>query len=194
MRAAGIVLAAGASRRMGRPKMTLPFGGSTVLETVIRSLSAGGVESVVVVLGHHWQEVHAAIQHLDVGVIVNPRPERGMTSSLQWALAQASEGAEGWVVALGDQPQMDPGVVRELIRAACGSSHGFVVPTFQGRRGHPLLMRARLKEAVLSLPHDQGLNTLLRARPREVLEVPVETASILRDMDTPEDYRNALAQ
>jgi len=195
MRVAAIVLAAGASRRMGRAKQTLPYGQSTILETVIRALNAASrVEGVTVVLGSNWPEVYPALEHLDAEVFVNPRPEDGMISSAQWALAQVRNDADAFLFALGDQPQIETRVVDALIEAAAQSGKGICLPTYAGKRGHPVLFRARYKPEILSLPLTVGLNHLVHSHPDDVLEVPVDTSSVLKDIDTPEDYRRALEE
>lgn len=187
MKVAGIVLAAGESRRMGRAKMTLPFGDSTLLETVIGALEEA-VDSVTVVLGRNWEEVSATIAHRNVETFVNPRPEGGMLSSAQWALAQLQDEADAFLFALGDQPRIQPTVVETLLAAAERSVKGIVLPIYAGKRGHPVLFRARYKQAILALPLTMGLNAIARAHPDDVEEVPVDTPSIHQDIDTPEDY------
>src|SRR2546428_13979091 len=111
LQVSAIVLAAGRSSRMGRPKMTLPFGSSTILETVIEALEESEIRDVTVVLGHHWEQVYPVIQHRDVQVVVNPRPERGMLSSAQWGVAQLRDDSDAILFALGDQPQLQPETV-----------------------------------------------------------------------------------
>ncbi len=194
MRVGAIVLAAGESRRMGRVKATLPYGDSTVLETILKALEASAVDAVTVVLGRNWEQVYAAIEDLDVEVFVNPRPERGMLSSAQWALGQLRDDLDGFLFVLGDQPQIRTETVNALLAAAERSRHGILLPTFEGKRGHPLLLRANYKEEILHLPHTVALNALLQAHPDDVEEVPVSSATGLKDIDTPEEYAQALRE
>ena len=194
MRVSAIVMAAGESRRMGRAKMTLPYGDSTILETVIRALEESEVDGVTVVLGRNWQEVYPAIQHLDAEVVVNPRPERGMLSSAQWGLAHLRDDIDAFLFALGDQPQILPETVNALIRAAAESHHGIFLPTYQDKRGHPLLVKSRHKQAILNLPGSGGLNQLLDQSPQDIRAVPCDSETVLHDLDTPEDYRRAQAK
>src|SRR5258708_2714627 len=117
MRVAAIVLAAGASLRMGRPKQLLPFGESTILGCVVDMLVASQVNSVTVVLGHHADEIREVIGGRPVCVVTNPMPDRGMLSSVQCGIAAAPD-AEAYLIALGDQPQLHMDVFRTLIVAA----------------------------------------------------------------------------
>lgn len=186
-----IVLAAGESRRMGRAKMTLPWGESTILGTVIGSLAKSEVAGITVVLGRNWEEVYPTVQHLGAQVVVNPRPESGMLSSVKWGLAHIRDDAAA-LFALGDQPRILPATVNALIRAAESSECGILLPSFHGRRGHPLLVKNRYRRAILDLPESGGLNQLLDQYHEDVLEVESGSESVLMDIDTPEDYEESL--
>lgn len=194
LKVAAVVLAAGESRRMGRSKLTLPYRGRTILETVTRTLLDSPVDVVLVVLGHHREETQAALAHLNVTILVNPHPEQGMLSSVQCALTHLSEEYDAFLVALGDQPQLEAETVNALIHAAAASTKGIFVPVHAGRRGHPILFRASYREEILRLPLTVGLNMIARTHPEDVEEVPVNTRSIFEDIDTPEDYRRALEE
>ena len=189
MRVSAIVLAAGESRRMGRAKMTLPFGDSTILATVLERLADSEVGGVTVVLGKNWEEVYPNIQHFDAQIVVNPRPESGMLSSAKWGLAHVPVDSDGFLFALGDQPQILSESIDALIHAAQSSDHEVFLPTYNGRRGHPLLIKSNLKSAILSLPDTGGLNQLLGSE--AVQEVPCSSESVLKDIDTRDDYREA---
>ncbi|NSW78293.1 MAG: nucleotidyltransferase family protein [Chthonomonadetes bacterium] len=192
MEIVAVILAAGASQRMGRPKMLLPFGDGTVIETVVNSVTASRVSHTVVVLGYAWTRIYSLLEHLPVEVIVNPRPELGMISSVQWAVAQMNQSAEGMLFVLGDQPLIPTWVHDAVLDAFAYDPTGIVVPTWQGRRGHPVLFSARFREEILNLPTDRGLNTLLHQHPDAVHEVPVDTDTILLQMNTPEEYQQML--
>jgi CTP:molybdopterin cytidylyltransferase MocA len=155
---------------------------------VIGKLAQSEVRGVTVVLGRNWQEIYPTIQHMDAQIVVNPRPESGMLSSAKWGIAHVSDDADGYLFVLGDQPQILPETVNALIAAAETTQGGIVLPTYSGRRGHPLLVSARLKQAILGLPESGGLNQLLANNPHEVHEVTLESESVLKDIDTPEEY------
>lgn len=192
MEIVAVILAAGASTRMGRPKMLLPFGDSTVIETVVQNVAASRASHAVVVLGHGWTRIYTLLEHLPVEIIVNPRPEMGMISSAQWALAQMNQSADGVLFVLGDQPLIPTWVHDSVIDAFGYHPESIIVPTYQGKRGHPVLFSARFRDEILNLPPDKGLNTLLHQYPASVHEVPVDTDTILLQMNTPEEYQQLL--
>lgn len=192
MEIVAVVLAAGASSRMGRPKMLLPLGDQTVIERVIASVTASSVAHTVVVLGYGWTSIYQHIEHLPVEVIVNPRPERGMVSSAQWAVAQMNQSADGILFVLGDQPLIPTAVHETVIDTFRYYPDGIIAPTHQGKRGHPVLFSSRFRQEILSLPTDRGLNSLLHAYPESVKEVAVDTDTILWQINTPEEYQQTL--
>jgi len=194
MKIPAIILAAGEGRRMGRAKQTLPFGGATMLEAVVRTLQASAVDRVAVVLGYRWQEVSAVLAGGDVETVVNPHPERGMLSSVQCGLARVAEDADAFLIALADQPHLQVRTVHALIAAAEKTGKGIVLPTFDGKRGHPVLFRTRYRAEILALPLSVGLNQIAKTHPDDVEEVALETPTVLQDIDTPEDYLRALEE
>jgi molybdenum cofactor cytidylyltransferase len=191
MRVAAIVLAAGESRRMGRPKQTLSFGDSTVIGAVVGALQASQVSFTTVVLGYHSEEVREALAGMEVDTTINPAPEQGMLSSAQWGLSHLPDTYDAYLFALGDQPGLQPDIISALMAAAM-SGHGIILPTHGGKRGHPLIIRARYREEILALSLTGGLNQLLECHPDDISLVPVESPSIHEDIDTPEDYDRAI--
>lgn len=184
-----VVLAAGQSRRMGRPKMLLPWGETTVIGQVVRVLARGGVEDCVVVTGGAAGEVGAALQGLPARTVFNPRyTEEDMVFSLQAGLAELGPEVEAALVALGDQPQAKAGVVQAVIAAFRVSEAALVIPSYHMRRGHPWLLRRDLWPVVFALQEGETLRDFLNAHKDRILYLPVETPTVLRDLDTPEDY------
>lgn len=192
---AGIVLAAGESRRMGRPKPLLPFGPGTVVEWILQVARRGGLEPLVVVLGHRAEEV---APHLPPGVtwVLNPDyREGGMLSSVQRGLAALPSEVAVAAILLGDQPTLTPEVLltlREAWEADGRPADRFYLPTYRGQRGHPLCLPSLLFPLVFQWTGEEGLRGLLKERPSLLREVPVEEEGVLLDMDTPEDYQRAL--
>lgn len=188
-----VILAAGRSKRMGTAKMLLPYEGTTVIQNVVRKVRASGVHSVLVVLGAESDSIKTVLKNDPVRLVRNPDFDRGMLSSVQCGLRALPRSATWVLVLLGDQPVLFESVVRTMLRARERTSKGILVPVFKGRRGHPLLFGLKYKKAALNLDPAVGLRQLLRDHPDDVLEVEVPDRAILDDIDTPGDYRRALA-
>jgi molybdenum cofactor cytidylyltransferase len=114
-----------------------------------------------------------------------------MLSSIQAGFKALPADADAAVVMLGDQPFLPAKVVDAIIEAYQTSGKGIVIPVFRGRRGHPVLVDLKYRDEVLGLDPADGMRQLMRAHPGDIHEIAVDDANILRDMDTPEDYRAA---
>jgi molybdenum cofactor cytidylyltransferase len=182
------VLAAGESLRMGTQKLLLPFGETTVIETIVRTALDSSVDETMVVLGADREKVRNVLQSYPLTFAVNENYRSGMLSSVQAGFEALPGGAEAAVVMLGDQPGIAPEVVDGLVRGYRESGRGIVVPVHGGRRGHPVLIEAGYRSEILGLDPAIGLKQLVRAHAEDVLEVPAESASVLKDMDRPWDY------
>ena len=187
-----VILAAGESRRMGRQKLLLPFGETTVVGAVVGTACASRVDQVLAVLGADRDAVRQEIEPLGIDFAINEDFKMGMVSSVQAGFRALPADAEAAVVMLGDQPFLPASVVDAVVEAYRRSGKGIVVPAFQGRRGHPVLVDLKFRDEVLALDPADGLRRLMRAHPKDVFEAEVEDANILRDMDVPEDYANEL--
>jgi len=188
MRVVGVVLAAGESRRMGRLKALLPFGPHTVIEQVLQPLLQADLAAVAVVLGHRAADIAVVLQGLPVQLLHNPQYQHGMTTSVQAALRDITPIPEAYLLALVDQPHLRLALIQQLLAAFAHTRKGLVIPTYEGKRGHPIVLSATYRQEVLALGRDQGLNVVTRGHPDETLEVPMASDDILRDMDYPEDY------
>ena len=189
-----IVPACGHSTRMGRPKLALPFRGHTVIECVVSALRDGGVEQVVVITGPHVPELVTPARAAGAAVLELSDPTPDMRATVEAGLAWLQEryqptAEDWWILAPGDHPVLAADVVRELLTAAAESDdRDVIVPVHAGRRGHPALLRWRLVDAIRSMQIDRGINSLLRELTSRTRELSVNDASILVDLDTPEDY------
>jgi molybdenum cofactor cytidylyltransferase len=186
-----MVLAAGESRRMGRPKLLLPYGRTTIIETVIRRVVSSRVDKTLVVLGSRWRTIKKIIDHLPITTAVNPRYKQGMLSSVRRGIAALPRGCRAVVVALGDQPEIRTGVVNHLVRAYQRGKKGIIVPVYRGKRGHPFLLDLRYGKEIAALNPEVGLRELVRKHPEDILEVRMPDANILHDIDNPDDYKKA---
>ena len=188
MKVTAIVLAAGESRRMGRQKLLMELDGKPLIRHVVDAVAASRVDEIIVVTGGHHDEVMAAVG--DAAKFVrNPEPTRGMLSSVRCGLEVADAGTEAVAIFLGDQPRLRPAVIDAVLTAFTESSQSIAVPVMNGKRGHPLVFAARYRDEILSLFDEAGLRGLLAAHPDEVLTVPVDSAAVLEDVDTLEDFQ-----
>ena len=192
MRVVGVVLAAGESRRMGRLKALLPFGPHTVIEQVLQPLLQADLAAVTVVLGYRAADIAAVLDGLPVQLLHNPQYQHGMTTSVQVALRDITPIPEAYLLALVDQPHLRLDLIQQLLAAFAHTRKGLVIPTYEGKRGHPIILSAAYRQDVLALGLDQGLNVVTRGHPDDTLEVPVSSDDILRDMDYPEEYEAEL--
>ena len=187
-----IVLAAGMSTRMGAHKLLLPLGQTTVIARVVDALARSAIERTFVVVGHEGGRVAEALADRKVTIVTNPDYAKGMLSSVRAGLTALPDDCRAALIALGDQPRLSPALVDAMLHAFAASGKGLVVPVFEGARGHPLLFSTRYREEIMSSYDDVGLKGLLVAHPEEVLELAANDASVLADLDTPEDYAREL--
>jgi molybdenum cofactor cytidylyltransferase len=189
-----IILAAGLSTRMDRLKQLLPYGEHTVIEQVVSTLLASPVDEVLVVTGHEQEVVEAVLAKWPVRTVFNPDYADGeMLSSAQAGLRAVSAGSQAALLAVGDMPAIDGDVVARLIQAYYTAGDDYVcIPSYQMRAGHPVLVPRLYWQAILSLPTGDNLRSVLRAESTPVQWVEVDTPSVLRDMDTPGDYKREL--
>jgi len=198
---AAVVLAAGRSQRMGTPKINLPWpppadgisppeaGCRTVLGQVVDTLVEAGLDEILIVTGPvppleqpHWSS-------LPVRLIQNPRFAEGeMLSSLQIGLEALPVSTESALVVLGDQPQIQIQVVHTLLQAFEDAPQAIIVPSYRMRRGHPWLLPRRYWAEVLRLVSPLTLRDFLHAHAGDIVHLPVDTPTILQDLDTPADY------
>lgn len=185
-----VILAAGASSRMGRPKALLPFGELTALELIVRSCVRAGAAGAVVVGGCEPGPVREAADRAGARFILNSSWERGQTSSLLAGLAALPAEADGFLLCPVDCPLALPATIARLLAAPAAAA--VAVPLHGGRRGHPALFRRATFAEFLALGEDDPAFTVVRRDPSRVLEIEVEDAGTTLPLDTPEDYRTAL--
>ena len=186
-----LILAAGSSRRMGTQKLLLPFREKTIIETVIDNVLQSGVDGVMVVLGADHDRIRKIVDPLPVEVCFNENHESGMLSSVMCGFRSLPENTGTALVFLGDQPGIPPQVTDAILKAYDESLHGIVIPVYDHRRGHPLLVDMKYKREIEKLDLETGLRSLMHLFPKDVLEVEVNEPGILVDIDTREDYSNA---
>jgi len=185
-----IVLAAGLSTRMGQPKMVMPWGKTTVIGQVVSSLSSAGIEPVIVVTGRAKGEVEEALQGSGALFALNPNYANGeMLCSIQTGIQVLPPIIDAFLLVLGDQPQIEIAVIQQLITQYIKKRSPLVVPSYQMHRGHPWLVDHSLWGELIRMKPPETMRDFLNRHPQEIDYVNVDSDSILRDLDTPEDYR-----
>lgn len=193
MMISAIVLAAGESRRMGTPKQLLKFGESTILKEVINLLLRSKVDEVTVVLGYQSQRIAERIDTKGIKIAVNPDYREGMLSSIKRGLTSVSDRTDALLLALGDQPFIKTCLVNKIIDEYSASDKSIAIPTYEGSRGHPIIVDMKYRDEILSLTGDATLREVIHVHSDDVLEVEVDTQDILRNINTREDYQRELS-
>ncbi|MBI5961267.1 MAG: putative selenium-dependent hydroxylase accessory protein YqeC [Chloroflexi bacterium] len=188
-RVAAIVLAAGESSRMGQSKPLLRWDNRTVIETIVSRLIPAYLAETLVITGYRGDEVARVLAQQPIQIVPNPRYAQGeMLSSLQTGLRALPENITACLVVMGDQPMIEGRVVQSILAAYAQGQGEIVIPTYRGERGHPVLFGRRFWSELLELSSGAP-REVIRRHPDQVAAVEVETDSILRDIDTPEQYR-----
>ncbi|MFQ5926476.1 MAG: NTP transferase domain-containing protein [Terriglobia bacterium] len=194
-RIAGIILAAGESARMGQDKALLTlssaegWGATTFLEHLLRQVKDSNVGLVRVVLGANADAVQKKIPFGAAEVVVNPNWQQGQLSSLIAALDSLPRGmTEAALVCLVDHPAISSALIRTLIDNFQQSGKLIIIPTFGGRRGHPVIFSAKLFDELRRAPRDVGARAVVRNHPGDILEVPTEEEGVVLNINDPEAY------
>ena len=199
-----IILAAGESRRMGKQKLLLPFGEKTMIETVIDNAVQSKVDEVLVVLGSGAEKIAEKIKSSflekslskkkHVKTTVNPEFRQGMLSSIQWGVKSLPEDTRAALVMLGDQPLIPGSVIDKIVDAHKQTQKGIVLPVYNKKRGHPILIDMKYRDEVKRISPDTGLRALVHNHAEDILEIEVDVPGVLRDIDTVEDYNQVLSE
>ncbi|HEX6732777.1 MAG TPA: nucleotidyltransferase family protein [Pyrinomonadaceae bacterium] len=205
---AAILLAAGRSERMGTFKPLLPFGEKTVIEACLDYLRKGGIETIVVVGGHRIDKLRDRLKTMETGrggdtgtgsfrippsprppiiLVENPDPSSEMGHSIACGIKAVPENFGAVLIGLVDHPAVSPQVVQQLIDEWKRGTP-LVVPTWQGRGGHPVLVDLRFRPDLLNLPPEGGLKSLFLKHGEHLRRLPVDSPFIARDIDTWDDY------
>jgi molybdenum cofactor cytidylyltransferase len=180
---------------MGSLKQLLPYGKHTIIEQIVSVLLESSLDEVIVVTGHEREAVEAKLVAWSVRSIFNSNYQTGeMLSSIQRGLSALDSEVHAALIVLGDQPQLETIVIRRLIEAYQVGSGRLIIPNFKKRRGHPILIDRVYWPEILTLDPDKTLRDVIITHADEIHYVPVETDSVLRDIDTPREYQWELHQ
>jgi molybdenum cofactor cytidylyltransferase len=188
-----LIPAGGRSTRMGRPKLSLLLGGRAVLVRVIDSLRQAGIERILTVVGPHVPELSPLAQAAGSEVLLLAEETKGMRGSVELGLDWIEKTwrpalGDSWLLVPGDHPAINPEVVHCLIGSWGHGPATILIPTYQGRRGHPTLVGWNHVAGIRSQDPAKRLNAYFREHAAQTREIPVEDADVLNDLDTPEDY------
>lgn len=187
-----LLLAAGESRRMGDFKQLLRLGDKSFVEHCVDNLLASHIDEVIVVTGHRESEVRRAIGERRVMFAYNAEYETGMTSSIKRGIVAISNGSSACVLALVDQPRIESKVINRIVETYERAKPLIVIPTYEGKNGHPILLDLTLKSEILNLDSTQALRDVVHAHSSEISRIEVYDQRVLEDCDLPEDYKRIL--
>ena len=191
---AAIVLAAGLSARMGRPKLTLPIAKKTVLEGVLDAFRSSKVDEIVVVLGADAAQIRRSVKFGDERIVINPDYRRGMSGSLKIGLSAVEKQADAVIIALGDQPFLAPKTIDSIVDEYTASRAPVVVPVYHGRRGNPVLFDRSLFAQIKKIEGDRGAKSVVHGNEAGLRELRVEDRGVLMDIDSPSDYKKVVSR
>lgn len=189
LKISGIILAAGESRRMGRPKLSLPWGESTIIESVVDHFLNCKVNELIVVVGGDQEPIKRALTSKPLRIVENPNYQEGMGASIRQGVEAASGRADAYLIGLGDQPLVTTDIIDRLIAAFTEERPGIAVCAHEGRHGHPVIFSRTFRDALCGLKGDRGGRDLIKEHAAEVKKVEMGSRAIFVDIDTPEDYR-----
>lgn len=184
---AAVVLAAGASTRLGQSKQLAPIGGRPALAYTLDALRASRVDRIVLVLGHDADTIAAALDLTDITIVRNDAYAEGQSTSVRTGVKSLGDDVAAALMVVGDQPLLAPTVVDAIVRAYEQTGGPFIVPVYAGEWGNPVLLARATWPLLDNLKGDTGARPILRKHIDMVLEVPVP-GSLPDDIDTPEDY------
>ena len=184
-----IVLAAGESTRMGKPKPLLPFEDRTFLEQIITVLQDAHTNQITVVLGARAEAIAQAVDLSEVNVVVNRDYRKGQLSSLIAGLDNAPAETEAILLCLVDSPFIKADTVDQVVTTFRETNAPIVIPTFEGRRGHPSLFGRSVFEQVRKAPPEEGARHVVYANEDKIVEVEIPEKAVVVGINTPEDYR-----
>ena len=202
----GILLAAGLSTRMGQPKQLMPFGESTIIETVVDNMINAKFNDITVIVGHCAEKIRDILKDRKVKIVYNPDYKEGMLTSVKKGVQslqidnrqRLKDNASfidryAFSLMLVDQPFITSELICKVIDAYSDTDKGIVLPSYNNRRGHPVIFSQRYVEDILALDTDSGgTRSLFNVYADDMYYVPVDTDAVLKDIDSPEDYKNVM--
>ena len=191
---AGIILAAGMSVRYGRPKQLLKLKDKFLIEWVLSAALASRLQTVVLVLGHEYQEILKALgpgaSHPRVQVVINHRYFEGQSRSLQAGLIKVQHAFSSVMFLLGDQPMLEPKTINRMLSSFWESDKDICVAVCKGKRGNPTIFNRKMYDQLLAIQGDIGAREIIRANPARILNVEVDEPLSFFDIDSEKDFKD----
>lgn len=188
MKISAILLGAGESKRMGENKLDLPWGKKTVLEKCLQTLIRSEVTEIVLVLNEKMKNKVNVLRNKKVKIVFNPDYRKGMSTSILHGLKVIDPRSQGILIALGDQPALKTRTINAIVLRFREEGKGIIVPTFQGKWGHPVLFHRRYYKDLLKLKGDIGGKSLVQKNLSDVLMLPLKSRGIIQDIDNWKNY------
>jgi molybdenum cofactor cytidylyltransferase len=196
----GIILAAGSSKRMGSPKSLLKIGEKTFLQYIVNVLHSARIIDVVIVLGADAEEIRRSLAWFDGKIIVNNDWQKGQLTSIIAGLNNLDmattdpEEIHGTMICPVDHPLLTQSLLVDLLQGYWTSKKKIIIPTFSGKRGHPVIFDKKYFDEIRSAPFDVGARAVVHNHAEDVYEVSVNEEGILINIDTQEDYKKYILQ
>lgn len=190
IRISGILLAAGESKRMGKPKLLLNLGESNIINTTIEKFLKSEIFELIIVLGHEAQKIECSSSGQDkrIKFVTNENYREGMSTSIKCGVLTASKESEAFLIALGDQPLISPKIINRLMEKYQSSRAGIVTVMHQSLRGHPVIISKKYVQEILSLNGDIGARDLLKQHLDDTASINIESSEEFFDVDKTQDY------
>lgn len=189
---AAVILGAGESRRMGTPKALVPFHGISFAQHLVNVTRHARIGVTRIVLGAGAEEIAAKLGVDPAMIVVNEEWEKGQLSSIQAGIRSLPAGTEGMILCPVDHPLVSGNVVAQLIKQFDASGKLIALPTFHGKRGHPVIFRGSLYEELLAASADVGARQVVWAHGQEIVEVPTEEEGVVLNLNDPEGLKKAM--
>jgi len=189
---AGIILAAGESKRFGRPKQLLRLKGRYLIEWVLDAALESDLSRIILVLGYAHQEIRQALgeklRHAKLQLEVNPHYQKGQSHSLQVGLSRIENTFPAVMFLLADQPLVDAATINCLLDKFWSADKDIGVPTFHGKRGNPSIFSQKFYKHIMEIKGDIGARQIIKSHPERVLGIEIKNPLFFSDVDTPEDF------
>jgi molybdenum cofactor cytidylyltransferase len=188
-RVAAVILAAGGSERMGRPKQLMPVRGKPMVRCVTETVCTSGMAQVIIVVGAVADRVAQAVSGLPVEIVVNMAWSQGLSTSVRAGLGAIVASIEAAMIVLADQPRLTRRTLQALVARYAATRALIVAPYHRGRRGNPVLFDRALFHELLAVEGDQGGRAVVARHEHAVARLEVDDPATALDVDTPQDYR-----